>query len=216
MTKHQKKLYLDRLSWRLILLTMRWGARIIIAIDSAKKLPTKIKQISPITWVAVALVVTGILLRIIPHAANFTPVGAIALFGGAVLGSRFALWLPLAVMVVSDLFLGSHGTMLFTWSGFMLVGAFGMLLKNKSNYLRVPIGSLGAALIFYIVSNFGVWVEGKLYTYTWQGLVDCYVAALPFLRNELIADLLFTSALFGAYWLAGRVFVEPKTAEVLK
>lgn len=165
---------------------------------------TKLKNIQPTTWVAIALVVFGVTLRLIPHAANFAPVGAIALFGGAVLSARHALWLPLAIMVISDIFIGFHGTTLFTWGGFVLVGMFGMLLRNSSNLLRIPAGALGSALIFFVISNFGVWVEGKLYTYTLQGLIDCYVAALPFLRTSLVADLAFAAVLFGAYAFASR------------
>lgn len=154
--------------------------------------------------IALALIIFGIALRLVPHTANFAPVGAIAIFGGAVLSARYALWLPLVIMIGSDLILGFHGTVLFTWGGFMLVALFGMALKNRSNAERIPMGALGSAIIFYIVSNFGVWVEGKLYAHTLQGLIDCYVMALPFLRTSLVADLLFSAALFGTYALATR------------
>lgn len=164
--------------------------------------------VQPATWVAIALIVAGVALRLLPHIANFAPVGAIALFGGAVLSARIALWLPSAIMVVSDIFLGLHGTMFFTWGGFVLVGMFGMLLRNRRNLERIPLGALGSAAIFYLVSNFGVWVEGRLYPHTLQGLADCYVAALPFLRTSIIADLLFAAALFGAYALANKYFVK--------
>ncbi len=176
----------------------------------------KIKTVKPTTWIALALIVTGVALRLIPHAANFAPIGAIALFGGAVLSARHALWLPLVIMVVSDLFIGFHGTMLFTWSGFVLIGMFGMLLRQRNNAERIPLGALGSALIFYLVSNFGVWVEGKLYAHTLQGMIDCYVAALPFLRTSLIADLVFTAALFGAYALATKAVTSNKAAATIK
>ena len=161
-------------------------------------------QINLTTWIVVALIVVGVAFRLMPHPANFVPVGAIALFGGAVLSTRLALWLPLAIMVLSDLFIGFHGTMLFTWGGFVLIGMFGMFLRNRSNAERIPLGALGGALIFYVVANFGVWVEGKLYAHTLQGLVECYVAALPFLRASLMADLFFCAVLFGTYALATR------------
>lgn len=159
--------------------------------------------------IALALIIAGIALRLVPHAANFAPVGAIAIFGGAILSARYALWLPLIIMIVSDVVLGFHDTILFTWGGFMLVSLFGVALKNRSNAERIPIGALGSAIIFYIVSNFGVWVEGKLYAHTLQGLLDCYISALPFLRTSLIADLMFSAALFGAYALALR-FWQPR------
>lgn len=154
--------------------------------------------------VALALIVFGVALRLIPHVANFAPIGAIAIFSGAVLSARYSLWLPLIIMIASDLALGMHDTVLFTWGGFVLVALFGMTLKNRSNAERVPLGALASALIFYAVSNFGVWVEGRLYAHTIQGLIDCYIAGLPFLRTSLIADLLFSAALFGAYAYATR------------
>lgn len=152
--------------------------------------------------IALALIIFGITLRLVPHVANFAPVGAIAIFGGAVLSARFALWLPLVIMIASDMLLGFHDTVLFTWGGFMLVGLFGMTLKKRSNAERVPLGALASAIIFYLVSNFGVWLEGRLYVHTWQGLVDCYIAGLPFLQTSLIADIIFAAVLFGAYALA--------------
>lgn len=176
-----------------------------------EKLKTKLKSIQPTTWVAVALIVFGVILRILPHDANFAPVGAIALFGGAVLSARHALWLPLVIMIVSDIFIGFHDTMLFTWGGFVLVGMFGMLLRKSSNALRIPVGALGSGLVFFIVSNFGVWVEGRLYPHTLQGLVECYVAALPFLRTSLIADLIFAAVLFGAYALSTKAIARRAT-----
>lgn len=163
------------------------------------------------TIIAGALIAAGILLRLLPHTANFAPVGAIALFGGAVLSPRLAIALPLSIMVLSDLLLGLHGTVLFTWGGFVLVGLFGMVLRGKNNWLRVPVGAVGSALIFYAVSNFGVWVEGTMYAPTLQGLFDCYVAGLPFLKTSLLADLAFSAALFGAYALATKHAAQPAT-----
>lgn len=159
-------------------------------------------RISKATAIAVALIIAGVVLRLVPHAANFAPVGAIALFGGAVLSPRLAWWLPVVIMIASDIVLGFHGTVAFTWGGFLLVALFGVTLRNRSNWLRIPLGVLASALIFYIVSNFGVWVEGKLYTHTLQGLIDCYIAALPFLKTSLLADFFYSLALFGAYALA--------------
>lgn len=154
--------------------------------------------------IALGLIAAGVLLRLMPHEPNFAPVGAIALFGGAVLSRRLAWWLPVAVMILSDLVIGLHSLVLFTWGGFMLIALFGMSLRDKSNWLRVPIGAIGSALIFFAVSNFGVWLEGRMYTLDWQGLTDCYVAALPFLKSSLLADLFYSMALFGAYALATR------------
>lgn len=169
-------------------------------------------RISRSTAVALVLLAIGVLFRLLPHTANFAPVGAIALFGGAVLSARLAWWLPVAIMIISDLVLGLHGTILFTWGGFLLVALFGMTLRNTNNWVRIPFGALGAATIFFIVSNFGVWVEGKLYPHTWQGLIDCFVMAIPFFKISLVADLLFSTALFGAYALATRHVLRPQAS----
>lgn len=156
-------------------------------------------RVSKSTTIAVVLIIFGVVLRLIPHVDNFAPIGAIALFGGAILSARIAWWLPLAIMVMSDLILGLHDTILFTWGGFMLVALFGMLLKDQRNIIRVPLGAIGAAVIFFIVSNFGVWVVSGMYAHTWQGLIDCYVMAIPFFKTSLLADFVYSAALFGAY-----------------
>lgn len=163
-------------------------------------------RVSKTTLLALSLIIIGIALRVIPHTANFAPVGAIALFGGAILSFRTALWLPLGIMVASDLIVGLHPTIAFTWGGFVLVGLFGTTLRNKRNLVRIPLGAIGAALIFYMISNFGVWLEGRLYPATWQGLADCYAMALPFLRTSLLADLAFSALFFGLYAFVAHAF----------
>ncbi len=164
-------------------------------------------------WIAIALVAFGVIMRLLPHPANLAPVGAIALFGGALLPRKLGWWLPLGVMVVSDIFLGFYDGILFTWTGFLLVSLFGMTLRNQSNWLRVPFGALGASVIFFIVSNFGTWLQGHMYAHTWSGLVLCYEMALPFFRNTFVGDLLYSSLLFGAFALAVRFVLQPKTAQ---
>lgn len=164
-------------------------------------------------WVAVALVVFGVVMRLLPHPANLAPVGAIALFGGAILPRRLGWWLPLAVMVLSDvLFLGLYNGILFTWLGFLLVALFGMSLRGQSNWLRVPFGALGAAVIFFAVSNFGVWLQGQMYPLTWAGLVQCFEMALPFFRNTFFGDFIYSWLLFGIYALAVRFVPQPERA----
>lgn len=164
--------------------------------------------------VALALIAFGVVMRLVPHPDNFAPVGAIALFAGAVLPLRFAWWLGPAVVIASDLlFLGTYNGVLFTWLGFLMVGLFGMTLRGQSNWFRVPFGALGAAVIFFIVSNFGVWLQGQMYAHTWAGLVQCYEMALPFFRNTFLGDLVFSTILFGAFALAPRLVPQPKTVE---
>ena len=156
-------------------------------------------RVSKRAVLALALVVIGVILRILPHTANFAPVGAIALFAGAILSLRIALWLPLAIMVISDLIIGLHPLVGFTWGAFGLITLIGIALRKSSNWLRIPLGALASSLLFFVISNFGVWVEGKLYPHTWQGLSDCFIMALPFFRTTLASDLLFSALFFGFY-----------------
>lgn len=150
---------------------------------------------------ALTLIVIGVILRILPHTANFAPVGAIALFAGAILSLRVALWLPLTIMVLSDLIIGLHPLVGFTWGAFALITLVGVALKDSSNWLRVPLGALASSLLFFVISNFGVWVEGRLYPHTWQGLNDSFIMALPFFRATFMSDLLFSALFFGIYAL---------------
>lgn len=156
-------------------------------------------RISKQTVLALTLILIGVVLRVIPHTANFAPVGAIALFAGAILAWRIALWLPLAVMVASDLIIGLHPLVGFTWGAFALITLIGVALRKSSKWLLIPIGALASSLLFFVISNFGVWVEGKLYPHTWQGLTDCFIMALPFFRATLTSDLLFSGLFFGLY-----------------
>lgn len=171
---------------------------------------------------ALALIGVGIGLRLVPHADNFAPIGAIALFAGAILSWRIALWLPLTAIIASDLIIGLHDTVLFTWGGFALITLFAILLQHKSNWVRVPLGAVASTLIFFAVSNFGVWLVSGMYAHTWQGLADSYYMALPFLRNTFMSDLAFATVFFGLYALIAhklqgdvrvRVF-KPRTQQV--
>jgi hypothetical protein len=150
-------------------------------------------------FITLGLLLFGVVLRFVPHMPNFTPLGAIALFGGAVLGWRLAVWLPLSVLMISDIFIGVYGSIWFTWAGFFLVTLAGMGLRRANLPSRVLLGALGSSLIFFLVSNFGTWLTGGMYALTAAGLAECYFMALPFLRNSLIADLFYSTVLFGAF-----------------
>lgn len=154
--------------------------------------------------VAVALVVFGVMARLLPHPANMAPVGAIALFAGATLDKRFGWWLPVAIVAVSDMFLGFYSSLPFTWLGFALVGLIGLSLGRWQSWARVPLGAAAGSLTFFAVSNFGVWLAGGLYTHTWGGLVQCFTLALPFLRPTMVSDLVYSTLFFGVYAVAVR------------
>lgn len=169
-------------------------------------------KVSPLWWLAIALVGFGVTMRFLPHPANLAPVGAIALFGGAVLPRKMAWWLPLAVLVISDYFIGFYNGIGFVWASFLLISIYGMALRDQKLLARIGLGALGGSVIFFVVSNFGVWAQGNMYALTWAGLVKCYTMALPFFRNTFLGDLIYGSILFSAWALAPKVV--PRFAEV--
>lgn len=152
--------------------------------------------------VTVALIVIGATLRLVPHVPNFAPVGAIALFGGTLLSWRLAVWLPLGVMMASDLILGFYPGIIYTWAGFLLVAVWGMVFHKRRFVARVTLGALGSSSIFFVVSNFGVWIASGMYAHTFSGLLLCYTLALPFLRATVVSDIVYSVILFSGYAFA--------------
>jgi len=153
-------------------------------------------------WVAslaLVLILLGIGLRLVPHVPNFAPIGAIALFGGAALGWRTALWVTLSVLVFSDLVIGFYPGIGWTWLSFSLIVGLGAVVRVLPSVWRAPVGALGSSIVFFIVSNFGTWVASGMYSHDAAGLIQCYIMAIPFYKASLLSDLLFGSFLFGAY-----------------
>jgi len=147
----------------------------------------------------VIIIVLAAGLRLIPHPANVAPIAAMALFGGAYLGKKNALLIPLIALFVSDLFLGLHRTMPFVYGSFLLTGLCGMWLKGHKTFQNVLLITLLSSTQFFIITNLGVWLVGSLYPKTLSGLLLCYTYAIPFFRNTLLGDLLYTGVFFGGY-----------------
>ena len=145
--------------------------------------------------------------RVLPHPLNFTPIGAMALFGGAYFtDKRMAFLVPLSAMLLGDLVLGFHSTLPFVYAGFAIMVAVGMTLHNRCDMLPVMGATLLGSVVFFILTNFGVWALENMYPKNLGGLVTCYVAAIPFFHNSIAGDLVYTTALFGGFaWLANRI-----------
>ena len=148
-------------------------------------------------------IVLGILGRLIPHPPNMTPMIPVALFGGSQLSRGRAFAVTFCTMAVSDAILAAVGRhqvfgywSLFTYSGFALVVLAGMALRTVPTAGRTLGFLLASSLFFWVWTNFGVWISGDGYPRTAEGLVSCYVAAIPFLGNALIGDLGWGLALF--------------------
>ena len=158
----------------------------------------------------VGLIVLALVGRLIPHPDNFTPMLAVALFGGAMLPGRMAYLIPLVAMFVSDLLMGNS----LTWMTPVIYGCFalgtglGQLLGRGRTWTRTGLAALGGSFFFYVVTNFAVWITPNgLYPLTLDGLVRCYVMALPFLRNDVAGNVLWSATLFGLFDL-GQLWIK--------
>jgi len=141
--------------------------------------------------------------RLIPHPANFTPIAALALFGGASLvDNRAAFIVTLAGLFLSDLVLGFFAITPVVYGSFALIICLGFWVRRRQTVWRIAVAVPASAVLFFILTNFGVWVLGTLYPKTLIGLTECYVAAIPFFRNTLLSDLFYSALLFGGLALA--------------
>jgi Family of unknown function (DUF6580) len=159
---------------------------------------------------AAGLVTLDVVARLLPHAANFAPLAASALFAGAILRSRtLALGVPIAAMLASDLLLGAYDwrVMSVVYAGLIVP----VLLGTWARRMPVMIAplALASSLVFFAASNFAVWAFGGIYPTNAAGLIECYVAALPFLHTTLLGDLFWTAVLFGGWRVASGAWTVP-------
>lgn len=162
------------------------------------------------TILAYLFVVFAVLVhaRALPMPFHFTPVAAALLFFGARM-PRKRMITPLALLIVCDIYLNKFvysyplgWDQVVTWGWYAAIILFGGLLARNTSVLRVAGASLVASVSFFLVSNFAVWtVSREMYPATWNGLVTCMVAGIPFFRNTLFSDLLFSAAFFGVGYL---------------
>jgi len=146
--------------------------------------------------------------RLIPHPPNFTPIAAIALFGGAQFSNKRAAFLvPLAGLFLSDLVFGFYAITPVVYGSFALTVCLGFGVRQRRPVQRITFAAVASAILFFVLTNFGVWAIDNLYPKTAAGLVDCYVAAIPFFQNMLLANVLYSALLFGGFALAENCFV---------
>jgi hypothetical protein len=148
-----------------------------------------------------SVVIAAVYMRLIPHIPNVSPIGALALFSGAMMPNIGGLLLPLASMIVSDIFLGFHNTMPYVYGSFIVIGGIGLLMHKRLSPFKVGIGSLTGSMLFFIITNFGVWMTSSMYEKNISGLLMAYGMGLPFFRNTLIGDLFYNVVFFMGYVL---------------
>jgi Family of unknown function (DUF6580) len=150
-----------------------------------------------------ALVALAVAVRLVSETPNFNAVTAAALFAGFYFRNRLtALCVPLLAMSVSDVFLGGYamGMMAAVYLSLMVPIAWRGILRRRLSPLSVGSGAMCATLAHYLLSNGAVWYAW--YPHSWQGVVECYTVALPFLANSISSNVLFSAGFFGLYALA--------------
>jgi hypothetical protein len=159
------------------------------------------------TVFALVIILIAAALRIAPHPWNFTPIGAMALFSGAVVRDRrIALLFPILTLFLGDIFVGFHKLMPVVYASFLLSVLIGRWLQNHRTLARITGATLLGAAQFFIVTNFAVWALGSFYPRTLAGLAACYVAGIPFFWNTLAGDAFYVVVFFGGFALAERLF----------
>ncbi|MEO0312497.1 MAG: hypothetical protein RIQ89_2154 [Bacteroidota bacterium] len=133
---------------------------------------------------------------------NFTAIGSIALFGGAVIkDKRLSLLIPMLALFITDLIIGMYSTMWIVYVSFAIMGMIGWWVARSMKPINIAMGTLAGGVVFYLLTNLPfLYNDISLYSNDINGLIASYTAALPFYRNQLLGDLFYTTTLFGAYF----------------
>lgn len=142
------------------------------------------------------------LFRLLPHWPNVSPVAAMALFGGACYADkRMAFIIPFVALFLSDLVLGLHNTMIFVYAGFALTVVIGFQLQKRTTVTNTVFAVVGSSLLFFLLTNLGAWMTSGLYEKSAAGLIQAYVAGMPFFQNSLLGNVVYAAVIFGGYHL---------------
>jgi len=179
-------------------------------------------QVSLKWKVVLVMIIFAAVLRMIPHTFNFSPLGAMALFGAVHFSNKWhAFIIPILATWLSDLFINNviyaQYYPEFTWfyegfywqyGSYLLIGLAGLFIIKNVTVPRVLTGILTSTVIFFLVSNFGCWIGSKTYSQDIPGLGMCYAAGLPFLKGTLMGDMVYGTVLFGGFaWVEKRFLV---------
>lgn len=165
------------------------------------------KNFTSRTIFIIALIFIGSFLRLIPHWPNFTPIAAIALFGGTFFNKKFlAFFIPFVALLISDLIIGFHEYMLAVYISFAITVSLGFLLRKNIGILSMLTTSVVSSVIFFLITNFAVWLSSPFYTQNIHGLLNCYYMGLPFINNMILGDVFYNSIFFAIYIFSIRKF----------
>lgn len=172
------------------------------------------------------MILLAAMSRLIPHPANFAPIGGMALFGAAYFSKKYwAFIIPIVSMWISDLVLNNvvysqyfdhfvwfYSGSIFTYGAFALITLMGLFTLKKVKVNNVVLSALSASILFFVVSNFGVWVSSGMYPHTFSGLMTCYAAGIPFFGNTLLGDMVYSGVMFGSFATAAKYIPQLRLA----
>jgi hypothetical protein len=166
--------------------------------------------------VVAGFVLAGALTRLLPHPVNFTPIAAMALFGGTYLkDKKLAFLIPIGAMLLSDILLeiingtGFHRTMIFVYGSMVISTMLGFFLRGREQRQTIMVASLTGSMLFFLITNFGEWLMQSTYPMTTAGLVDCYVKAIPFFRGTIMGDLFYNLVFFAGFAIVNKFVLSP-------
>lgn len=161
------------------------------------------------------LIAIGIAYRLMDHSPNFSPIAAIALFGGFYFKKFRMALIPIFIMLVTDFIIGFYaiGIMASVYLSYLIISLMGVYISKYKSFLTILATSISGSVLFYITTNFSVWFFGRWYEHTMEGLAQSYINALPFFRNTLIGDLFFTILIFGTYKISIFILQNKKFAQ---
>jgi uncharacterized membrane protein (Fun14 family) len=172
--------------------------------------------------IASSLIFFALVGRLVPHFWNMTPIAGVAILSGARLGWKWGVGVPILAMFLGDLVIGFYSwpILVAVYTSFALTGIVGYFVRKSGKVATVLGGSVFSAILFFLVTNGAVWAFGSIYSHNFLGLIASYVAGLPFLQNQVLGDLFFTSALFAGwelcFYMISKPMIKDLRGEILK
>ena len=161
------------------------------------KLKEKIYDLKLLLAITGFFLILLILSRLLVEVPNFTPTLSLVIFASLFIRNIYALiFIVIASQLISDYFLGFYESMFFVYISYILIGIYSLLFLKKVNYFPILKTSIGAAVFFYIITNFGVWFTMNLYEPDMQGLINSYIAGLPFLKSSILSTVIYSSTIY--------------------
>jgi len=154
----------------------------------------------------VGMIILGACARLAPHPWNFTPMMAIGLFAGSQARKvSTGILATLLGLVLSDAVLGFYSGFWYVYAAALIPVLLGRLIRNRSGAGAIAAAAVGSSLSFFMITNFMVWATEQLYSHTLGGLTQCFIAGIPFYRNQVLGDVVYTVSIFGGYELLNRL-----------